>query len=931
MNNSCNSNFDCTEKFYECENGICVLPQKQCLSGCSGQGECVFVKTDSGLPVSDCRVGYPDCSAICVCNSNFNLSSTCSVSNADLTLKQSYRVALLNNLNLLLELEDVTFQSVSVWLNMLNEAASISDEMNLDSYELVISLAIKILEASETVSLPYTTTAAVLTAINSATLFRSQFNGLKLSSSGTRDSNVQTFNTSSGDTIYVTDGTGITVNSSVSTSLTVIRKFLDVISSDLVPGQRGADMRLSEIRIRCEYYSALPSALASIDASIIADIQNASYSDMNNSNGPIRLVDVSVPPSQLEEQTDDLSSYASLSVPLSEQFLATDNFLLASIRIRSQDFGSQGLFRSTLTAYLPAVTDPYKALISSLADHNVIVIFGNVERANNFTKIKQENVSANCYYGFPEVRVHTCESGARVNLSCSGSFTGVVRSQCPTAVNYTVCNALTIAASSVTSVPSGCTNLRITSSDRLLAFSCPFQSIFQSYPDLVTDPTTLTRRRLGRPLHAPSNIGSSALSVMAATESTYYANEESVWATSVRLSSSTGSVVLFSAVGGLLLLLLLLLLPLSVAIFITKKEEKNSNLTVKKRENGKEREMEYSGFLRMTREKGQGGEMDFSRFSLQSEFWLMEQSLPYVLNGAVTLTWRMIALFVTCHRWVRLASHGTLKGVFTTDIRTSFRLSIAERLQIFLHVLIFFFFQCLFLFVLDGETNCNEIYNERTCKGKHSAFLSGDRICAWNIYASASSERYGYCSYIPPSDRLSSLVFCAFYAALCALPFMFLNSFVLENVVDWSVGSDLTEPDDDAKRNVSNESERKNDENEENEAENRLSVDDIPHLDELVHANLTLEQPSVSSGTFPRGPSVFQETSVDEYSLISMGDLVLAAMDVTDGTAGRARGADIRSELGQLFEEIRSQYLTLPDDQKDYFKSENKSIIFFYL
>jgi hypothetical protein len=90
---SCSSNRDC-DGFHTCSmDGICTLPPKQCPADCSGHGTCVFVFKDSGLPTRDCRSGFSNCSAVCQCWNDFNMSSSCSVPNNVIVLKQSYRVA----------------------------------------------------------------------------------------------------------------------------------------------------------------------------------------------------------------------------------------------------------------------------------------------------------------------------------------------------------------------------------------------------------------------------------------------------------------------------------------------------------------------------------------------------------------------------------------------------------------------------------------------------------------------------------------------------------------------------------------------------------------------------------------------------------------------------------------------------------------------
>ena len=312
----------------------------------------------------------------------------------------------------------------------------------------------------------------------------------------------------------------------------------------------------------------------------------------------------------------------------------------------------------------------------------------------------------------------------------------------------------------------------------LLVFSCPASAIFLP---------TKTSRRLGHLSSSDSSGGdgySATLATMAGTTTQYYKTDYTVLSTS---NSSVGarSGLLFAGVGAAVVLLLLLLL----FVFIEYRPSKSA----RKKQKELSADESSEGGNRVFRRMGATFhvQMNFSVHSFSSECWLIEQSMPYVFNRAVNLTYRVLHMFTTHHRWFRLAAHGPGNGngqgfwsaIFPSGRAIALTAAVSERITLALHVVVFFFFQCLLLFSLDGESACSNIYNEGVCSATVSASLSGDNICHWNVYAGATSDKYGYCSYIRPDRRPNTLTFIALYSAVCALPIGALNDFIIGHVI----------------------------------------------------------------------------------------------------------------------------------------------------
>ena len=398
----------------------------------------------------------------------------------------------------------------------------------------------------------------------------------------------------------------------------------------------------------------------------------------------------------------------------------------------------------------------------------------------------------------------------------------------------------------------------------LLVFSCPVHAIFL--------PTQIGRR-LG---YLSSDSGdangySASLATMSATTSQYYKTNDIMLSTS-NSSTRVGSGILYACVGGTMVLFLLLLLFVFVGYRPRlSAKSKRAILSTKEVDGGSVVEkFEFSRMGATFHPK-----MNFSVHNFSSECWLLEQSMPYVFNRAVNLTDRLLHILTIHHRWVRLTAHGCGNGkhfwstIFPSGCEIALPAAVSERMILALHIIVFFFFQCLFLFSMDSESACDNIYNERTCIKTMSASLSGDNICHWNVYPGAANALYGYCTYIQPVRRLNTLIYIALYSALCSVLVSALNQFIIRNVIifpNWIKNWNVSLPANDSKAELPDQNIIQT------ESERILFNEDNP-TDSVADADIG----SLASADRKLN-SIFQEKSIDEYSLHSKGDLILLTL-----------------------------------------------------
>eukprot|EP01038_Epipyxis_sp_PR26KG_P009560 gene9560-12874_t len=159
--NDCSRDDDCDDPYYQCKNGYCQMPFKNChnISSqvCSKNGICQFININTGEKVSICYLNDTFCEARCKCNSNY-YGDLCEVSNADYYNRLNLRVILFTILNNMTSYESSDISRVDyLYVIRILSLFGVSIQENIDdSLQIHWNNMIRVvLEYSESESLSF--------------------------------------------------------------------------------------------------------------------------------------------------------------------------------------------------------------------------------------------------------------------------------------------------------------------------------------------------------------------------------------------------------------------------------------------------------------------------------------------------------------------------------------------------------------------------------------------------------------------------------------------------------------------------------------------------------------------------------------------------------------------------------------------------------
>jgi len=218
----CSANSECFSNAI-CEGGFCVASLKSCSMDCSGHGKCVFTNSDSGLQLSECRVGDSRCTALCSCDDGYIGSTICSMNSTELLKRKEIRLQLLSNLALLTNSEYPDREAVEGWINSLSEATYRQDELSSNASTNIIDISKYILNQKVISDMDSSTIFSLLPSINSIA-----------------SQNEETQNTTTG----------------ISQVLLLLQQTGDSISSNMLPGQHPVQSIQSQFRISVSVLSS---------------------------------------------------------------------------------------------------------------------------------------------------------------------------------------------------------------------------------------------------------------------------------------------------------------------------------------------------------------------------------------------------------------------------------------------------------------------------------------------------------------------------------------------------------------------------------------------------------------------------------------------------------------------------------------------------
>jgi hypothetical protein len=148
----CETDFQCSG-LQRCLQGSCVVPQKSCISNCSGHGECMFFHSDTGITINACTIDDPSCVAQCVCEPEYAESLYCAWNVSEMRTRQTMKSQVFKNIERLTSVEYPDTDSVSGWITTLASTSSRIDELSDDSVDSVLSVSSLVLQSAQEIGL----------------------------------------------------------------------------------------------------------------------------------------------------------------------------------------------------------------------------------------------------------------------------------------------------------------------------------------------------------------------------------------------------------------------------------------------------------------------------------------------------------------------------------------------------------------------------------------------------------------------------------------------------------------------------------------------------------------------------------------------------------------------------------------------------------
>jgi hypothetical protein len=151
---------------------VCVDDIKDCPSGCSGNGACIYQSVYTLALVSVCTVSSADCVATCRCYAGYN-GGDCSLTEVEWLTQQSTTSQLITALQQVTELEVLDDTSAVFWINSLQSLTAKTYLLNDTAVAIARNISASILSSSvlDSSLLSSSSTAVLADVVNNIVLF----------------------------------------------------------------------------------------------------------------------------------------------------------------------------------------------------------------------------------------------------------------------------------------------------------------------------------------------------------------------------------------------------------------------------------------------------------------------------------------------------------------------------------------------------------------------------------------------------------------------------------------------------------------------------------------------------------------------------------------------------------------------------------------
>ena len=376
---ACASNDDCG-LWSVCNTtaGFCDRLSKDCPAGCSGHGACIAEGIYSGLILDDCKQGNVTCDVYCSCATNYT-GIDCSTAPSELLAKQELRSELISRLDGIVKVENPSSDSIISWASNLGAISQNVDEIPGSAVDTMLSIMNSIVDESQSSrDVSSDDLSAVVDSMDSVSQVTPDTN-----SSNSRRRRRLT-----------TDNSGLE---------SVLRKYADMISTEMVPRQSSKAVVRTNFRYACQMLGA--------DASLDTPL---SFTESANNLSPMG-VDIS------------LSGVDSVGV---------NTIVMDASMYNNSGYNSNPLFLSL--SQTPCSNSTQDCMVNFTLRNNIAINVGMVVTSN----ITGESYNATCYEGINATSTFLCSNGVELVQHCDGIFVGTVILRCPIDEHKSLCNSV---------------------------------------------------------------------------------------------------------------------------------------------------------------------------------------------------------------------------------------------------------------------------------------------------------------------------------------------------------------------------------------------------------------------------------------------------------------------------------------------------------
>jgi hypothetical protein len=711
---------------------------KSCAGNCSGHGSCQFKSRLTKKIIAACFENDFECTAECDCEPNYAGSASCSVSLETWEAKMQYRESLLDRVALLLQLEDVSKQSMKSIIDYIRVVAQNPYELSDYSKSKAITMIKEILNNAESYGISFNDVSVLFSVLNALA------DSIALDSVSTSNSSVVRRLRQSRRLLGSSDSVFDGFMSSLS-------QFGSLISNQSLPGQTLASTVFSNYRLssgafasNCDRNESIVLPMTGLEQFLGVTANQFQIPLCTVNESALRMTVITMIPTLLG--LDAVFDSDVMSLSLSSVPCMSDNCRTTFVLSRNQGFLLQ-----------------------------------------NTSQVSPLEFTTHCKDGITELVRHSCgESGNDIVVQCNGTAVDVT-SRCDLVIEAPTC----MAALNPTAYDSPTSN-HINAT--LLCDTIAVNANNITCSCMLTPNTTATGTTNSVPT---ANCGSEDTSVSTKVSVNYMSLIKATsqnFVTTVRSAQGLNAATVKRSSTAFLLVGLVVtavfgaisyaqhLDRLSTKVQMKDDKSNQQELVPNKRRylvsyisNALDAPNKRAAAIAEALVAGKAGRRRAQNSDGKPMILEMAQeALPSILSSK-SITTKVRDEVKRHHRWIGVVFYYSEQ--FPRSLRV---LSLATNMTIML------FMQSLtYNLTNSSDSACSYYTNELDCLAKKSAYQTGASMCAWEVDTSSSTapSSTGECVLIQPDNKMQIVLFVAIFSALVSTPIAFFAEWIISNVL----------------------------------------------------------------------------------------------------------------------------------------------------